>query len=68
MISPWSAESLYKDAAEKNVLGGLSPEGFLSEVFTVDFLFSLVSLPFKFCSCLFILERQSEIWTFYVIN
>ena len=29
--SPWS-DAPYKDAAEKNVLGGLSLEGFLSEV------------------------------------
>ncbi|XP_073009017.1 mitochondrial Rho GTPase 1-like [Typha latifolia] len=29
--SPWSAEGPYKDAAERNVLGGLSLEGFLSQ-------------------------------------
>lgn len=29
--SPWT-ENPYKDAAEKNVLGGLSLNGFLSEV------------------------------------
>lgn len=30
-FSPWS-DSPYKDAVEKNVLGGLSLDGFLSEV------------------------------------
>ncbi|XP_072996464.1 mitochondrial Rho GTPase 1-like [Typha latifolia] len=29
--SPWSADGPYKDAAEKNVLGGLTLEGFLSQ-------------------------------------
>ena len=31
-FSPWSSDP-YKDCAEKNVLGGLSLEGFLSKVF-----------------------------------
>nr|CAD1821942.1 unnamed protein product [Ananas comosus var. bracteatus] len=42
--SPWSAESLYKDAAEKNVLGGLSPEGFLSEWALMTLLDPVASL------------------------
>lgn len=32
-FSPWSGAP-YKDAAEKTALGGLSLDGFLSEVFT----------------------------------
>ncbi|CAL9199798.1 unnamed protein product [Musa hybrid cultivar] len=38
VLRPWS-EAPYKDAAEKNVLGGLSLEGFLSEVFFCLYVF-----------------------------
>lgn len=36
-FSPWS-DAPYEDAAEKNALGGLSLDGFLSEVCTPNLL------------------------------
>ena len=40
ILSPW-AEGPCKDSAEKNVLGGLTLEGFLSEVFSYSFILVL---------------------------
>ena len=40
-FSPWT-EAPYKDAAEKTALGGLSLDGFLSEVFNQNFSFLII--------------------------
>lgn len=38
--SPWAVEGPYTDAAEKNVLGGLTVQGFLSQVMTIPDIIS----------------------------
>lgn len=47
IYSPW-AVGPYKDAAEKNVLGGLTLEGFLSEVLTFIKCSPIYSIQYLF--------------------